>query len=352
MNERKLKVGIIGVGFFGQHAHIVNYIENSNCEVIALAEYRPILRRLVATRYNVPRTYSSHKQLLSDKDIEAVVVVTPRQYTAPTVLDCLKAGKHVMSEKPMAGTVEHGEMLVKAAEMNGVKYVVGYMKRYDEGVQTAKNVLKQVIDSKELGPIIYTRTHCFAGDSYCNPWGHINTDEIVNYPDEGWDIAPEWLPDEWRKMYEAYLNTYSHNTNLMRYLLEMSPEVVSANVKRNNGQVVVLDYGDFLSTIETGVSSNRGWDEVTEIYFNDGRITIKTPPALLRNTPAIIEIYRAGKVQEINLPQVYWSWSFRRQAEAFVSDILNNKESLNPGHDALEDLRLIEEIWRKDQSLT
>ena len=138
-------------------------------EVIALAEYRPILRRLVATRYNVPRTYSNHKQLLSDKDIEAVVVVTPRQYTAPTVLDCLKAGKHVMSEKPMAGTVEHGEMLVKAAEPNGVRYVVGYMKRYDEGVQTAKNVLKQVIDSKELGQIIYTRTHCFAGDSYCNP---------------------------------------------------------------------------------------------------------------------------------------------------------------------------------------
>jgi predicted dehydrogenase len=99
------------------------------------------------------------------------------------------------------------------------------------------------------------------------------------------------------------------------------------------------------------MASNRGWDEVTELFFSDGRITIKTPPALMRNNPAVVEVYRAGKTQELSVPQVYWSWAFRRQADAFVSDVLENRPSISAGEDALEDLRLIEEMWRKDPLL-
>src|SRR5262245_43429965 len=123
--QRKLNIGMIGAGFIGQLAHLMNYIEIPGCQILGLAEFRPELRRKVAERYGIPRVYATHRDLLQDADIEAVVVVTPRPYTAPVVLDCLEAGKHVLSEKPMAGTSEQGERLVECARRRKLHYAVG-----------------------------------------------------------------------------------------------------------------------------------------------------------------------------------------------------------------------------------
>jgi predicted dehydrogenase len=346
--NRKVKIGFVGTGFIGQLAHLMNYVENDNCEIVAIAEYRPELRNKIAKRYNISKTYETHLELLENPEVEAVCVVTPRQHTAPTVLDCLKAGKHVISEKPMACSVEDAKVLVDAANEANVHYVVGYMKRFDEGIQLVKNKLDEFISNDKLGTLIYSRTHCYTGDSYCNPWGHIITEEKVSYPDTGWKIAPEWLPNEWESKYHTYLNTYSHNTNLLRYLLGIEPLVKNSHVARNNGQLAVLDFSGTLGLIETGMSSNRGWDEVTEFFFTDGRITIESPPALLRNVPSKVLIYHAGDSQETIIPQSNWSWSFRRQADAFINCILTDEKSISSGTEALKDLELIEEIWRKD----
>ncbi len=346
MPDRKLNLGMIGAGFIGQLAHLMNYVEVENCEVVALAELRPDLRRRVAGRYGIRRAYETHLALLEDPAVEAVVVVTPRPYTGPVALDCLNAGKHVITEKPMAGTFEQGKRLIEAAAANDVRYVVGYMKRYDEGVSVAKRILDDLVTSGELGPVLFARAHCFMGESYCNADGHIVTDEKAEYDDIGWPVAPEWLPGDRSADFAAFLNTYSHNFNLLRHLFGRTPRVDYVHFARPAGRIAVLDFGDFVASLETGRSSFRGWDEVTEIYFADGRITIRTPPALLKNAPATVELYRGGTVQEILSPQCNWSWSFRRQAQAFVTDVLESRESITSGVDALEDLRLAEEMWR------
>jgi predicted dehydrogenase len=226
------------------------------------------------------------------------------------------------------------------------------MKRYDEGVQTAKRILDDVRASGALGPVLFARAHCYMGDSYCRADGHVVTDEKANYNDAGWPTSPDWLPEQSQKPYAAFVNTHSHLTNLLRYLFGKTPRVEYANLSGQVGQIAVLDFGGFVASLETGRTSNHGWDEVTEIYFADGRLTIRTPPALLKNVPAEVELYKAGSVQEVVTPQCNWTWSFRRQAEAFVNDILDGKESISAGADALEDLRLIEEMWRVDLTRT
>jgi predicted dehydrogenase len=347
--DRKLNIGMIGAGFIGQLAHLMNYVEVPGCKMFALAEYRPILRQKVAERFAIPRTYATHEEMLKDPDVDAVVVVTPRAYTAPVVLDCLQAGKHVMSEKPMAGTSDQGQKLVDAAASKKRHYVVGYMKRYDEGVQLAKKLLDQFIATNELGPVLFARAHCYMGDSYCKADGHVVTDEKPQYADGGWPMAPDWVgPDA--KAYAMFVNCYSHNTNLLRYLFGKTPRVQFANTRNPSAHLSVLDFGSFFASLETGKFSNRGWDEETEIFFADGRMTIRTPPPLLKNVPATVQIYRAGSEQQIITPQCNWTWAFRRQAQAFVSDIATGQPSLSPGSDALVDLKLIEEIWKADQS--
>lgn len=351
MIGRKLNIGMIGAGFIGQHCHLMNYVEIKDCRVVALAEMRPELRRKVAERYAIPRTYPSHRDMLCDPEVEAVVVVIPRAYTAPVVLDCLKAGKQVISEKPMAGTSDQGERLVSLAESKNLYYAVGYMKRYDEGVQRAKQLYDETIASGALGPVLFVRAHCYMGDSYCNVYGHVVTDEKSNYPNSGWPTAPTWLPQDWHTQFAMYVNTYSHNTNLLRYLFGSTPDVEHVNLTRRPGQVAVLDFGDFVATLETGRATSREWDEIVEIYFADGRLTIRTPPALLKNVPASIELYKAGTVQEVITPRCNWSWSFRQQAEAFVADVLADRKSIISGTDALDDLRLIESMWRMEMEL-
>lgn len=350
MKKRHLNVGMIGAGFIGQLAHLMNLVEIEECRVVALAEFRPELRRRVAARYEIPRTYATHQELLRDADVDAVVVVTPRPYTAPITLDCLNTGKHVLSEKPMAGTVSQAKRLVETAHARNVRYAVGYMKRYDEGVQCAKKLLDDLIRSNELGPIVFVRAHCFSGDSYCKADGHVVTSEKPDYEDGGWPIAPDDFPEQMARDYAFYLNTYSHNTNLLRYLFGRTPSVDYVRFDHQAGRLAVLNFGSFVASLETGRVSNRGWDEHTEIFFADGRLTIRTPPALLKNVPAQVELYKAGAMQEIRSPQCDWTWAFRRQARAFVADVLENRESLNSGIDALEDMRLIEHMWRMQQS--
>ena len=346
MSARLLNVGLVGAGFMGQIAHLASLVEIGKCRVVAVAELRPDLRRRVAARYGIERAYATHREMLQDPAVEAVVVVTPRQHLGPVVLDCLEAGKHVLSEKPMAGTVEQGQRLVQAARARKVNYAVGYMKRYDEGVQTAKRMLDDLLASQELGPVTFARAHCYMGDSYCNAGGHVVTDEKPVASGAGWPLAPDWVPENRVRDFAAYLNTYSHNTNLLRYLFGRTPGVEYAHFSQPAGRLAVLNFGGFLASLETGRSSNRGWDEVTEIQFADGRLTIRTPPALLRNVPAAVELYKAGQAQQVISPQCAWSWAFQRQAEAFVIDSLEGRTSASGGADALEDLRLCEDMWR------
>jgi predicted dehydrogenase len=348
MAEHKLRVGMIGAGFIGQLGHLMNYVEVRGCRVVALAEFRPELRRRVAERYGIARTYATHRELLKDPEVDAVVVVTPRAHTAPVVLDCIEAGKHVLSEKPMAGTSEQGQRLVDAARKRNVHYAVGYMKRHDEGVQAAKRLLDEAIKSGSLGPVLYARAHCYMGESYANADGHVVTEEKPDYAEAGWPTAPDWLPADWHRPFASFVNTYSHNTNLLRFLFNATPKIEYVSLTRQPGQLAVFDFGSFSATLETGRSSNRGWDEVTEVFFADGRLTLRTPPALLKNVPASVELYRAGKIQEVVSPQSTWTWSFRRQAQAFVDDILGKRESISSGADALQDLRLIEGMWRME----
>jgi len=345
-SSKTVKLGFIGAGFIGQVAHIANYVQIKNCQIVALAAGRPELRQKVAKHYDIARTYTTHRELLEDKEVEAVVAVTGRLETGPVALDCLNAGKPLLTEKPMASTLEQAERLVRAAQYNRVIYAIGYMKRYDEGVQTAKKILDDLAKSGELGPIVYARAHCFGGDAYCQCDGYITTNETKTQGRETWSMAPDWIPEERREEYHQYLNRYCHDINLLRYLLGKSPSVSHVQSSASGFQVVAFDFKDHMAVLETGQFLHQGWDEVIEIYFERGRLRIRMPPPLLRNVSAQVELYQGEEAQQICLPRLEWSWAFRRQAESYIRDICAKRESISSGADSLDDMRIIEEIWK------
>lgn len=347
MNDNKLNVGFIGAGFIGQIAHINNFAQVNNCTMYALAERRPKLRKLVGDRYSIPNLYEHHSQLLDDPKLDAVVIVVPRPYTASVALECLKAGKHVFSEKPMAGNYEQGRELVEAARDNEVRYCVGYMKRYDKGVLKTKSFLNELLQSEELGKLLHVRGYCYMGDSYCNASGHIVTDEPVDYSFPQGAIAPYGFSPQDSQIFARYVNVYSHLTNLFSFFFEKEPEVEYFKYIHSTAHTCVLNYDNFLATLETGESSKREWDEGVEFHFENGKLSIQLPPALLMQVPAKVVLYKGGGIQEVVQPLCDWSWAFREQASEFVNDVLNNLPSVIDCSYALQDLNLIEKIWSK-----
>ena len=101
---KKIKVGWIGSGFVGQAAHLERFIRFENSEVVALAEIRPKLRKMVGKSFGIPHLYDHHTKLLNESDCEAVVAIVHRRHAYDVAKDVLLSGRHLLIEKPMVAS--------------------------------------------------------------------------------------------------------------------------------------------------------------------------------------------------------------------------------------------------------
>ncbi len=339
---RQVNVGFVGCGFMGQLAHLANFATDPRCRVLGIADLRQNLAKKVAEKYSIPRVYPSHSDLLENPEIEAIVEITQDDMHAPIAIEAMKAGKHVYTEKPMTTNIEDAQEMVHTAERCGTKLMVSYMKRYDPGVEAARGEVTRALADRSMGPVTLARSHGFGGNWICNIGKPITTEEKVPPVQR---TCPAWMPEEMVQDYRQYLNVYCHNINLVRYLLG-DPERSHFASYHPGGKVMLMEYEDFAAIIETGWLSASFWDESTEIYFRDGRVRILTPPPLLRNVPAEVELYRAGNTQVHQRLVAAWDWSFRRSAEHFIDCILTDQEPRSSGRDSMIDIRIVEDAFK------
>jgi predicted dehydrogenase len=246
----------------------------------------------------------------------------------------------------MAHTRAQAERLVSAQPV-GQRYAIGYMKRHDAGVAQAKSMLDALRQSGELGSIVLVRAWCFGGDIGVGQHGFVMTDEVRPDGIELWPIAPDWVPVSLHEAYAGFLNVNIHMINLLRYLTNRTPIVSGADLVRPQGRVVTLDFGAFPGVFEMADVASSEWKEGAEILFEKGRLRVTMPPPLLEMVSASVELERADPVPQTIRYSSLRSTAFRRQAEAFVDDILLQREPIASGADSVEDLAFVESIWRK-----
>jgi predicted dehydrogenase len=263
--------------------------------------------------------------------------------------DALLAGKHVFMEKPMAVSLKQADAMLDAAQQSGKVLMVGYMKRYDAGNELVKAKIDQFKTSGELGPIAYARNHGFCGDWTAGIDMPMDTSDEPMPKAEA--VGPDWLPPEYLGQYLGYLQQYTHNINLLRWFLDAGDNVSVRMVDLDDDGytgIVVMDMAGTRAVLESGRVSHYRWDEHTQVYFRDGWVKTWAPPLLLKQVPAEVEIYVAGKEQTFTraIPQPAWSWSYKREAEHFVHYVLAGEPSRSSGADTRTDVRLFEEIFR------
>lgn len=350
----KLRMGYVGCGFMAQKVHIPNILAlEEECELAAIAEVRGELGERVRRRWNIPRLYVNHEELAADDSIDAVAVSANGTIQGQIAADLLKAGKHVFLEKPMAVSVPQAEGILQAEEESGKRLMIAYLKRYDAGNRLVKELMDQYRGSGEMGEVRYVRNHGF-----CGSWtGGLDTpmDKTKEpYPateDEPW---PEWLPEQHRRGYYGYLQQYTHNVNLLRWFLgagsETNVKSVSLDSEGGVAGVVVLDMGGIRTVIESGNVKYHGWDEHTQIYFENGWIRTEAPPLLLRNVPASVEVYRGHEPAASRadlFPKDGYTWAYKEEMKHFIECLKTERPFESSGIDTLADVCLMEDIYRK-----
>lgn len=155
--DKKVRIGIIGCGGIANGKHMPSLKKITEVEMVAFCDIIEEKAQKAKEEYGTPesKVYTDYKELLKDKTIDAVHVCTPNREHSFITVDALRAGKHVMCEKPMAKTVKEAEEMIKAAKETGKILTIGYQNRYRPDSQ----YLKSVCSNGELGEIYFAKAH-------------------------------------------------------------------------------------------------------------------------------------------------------------------------------------------------
>ena len=145
---KPLKMGVIGVGV-GATQIMPNMESMDEIDLMAAADTNPRVREAFQARFPEARVYDSAEGLCADPDVEAVWVATPNNWHSPHTVLVANAGKHVVSEKPMALSMAEAEAMVDAAAKNNVKLLCGHTLGFSPPVME----MRRIIQSGELGPL-------------------------------------------------------------------------------------------------------------------------------------------------------------------------------------------------------
>jgi len=150
---KTIKVGIIGAGGISQ-LHVEGYQKCPNVKVLATCDIRPERAAAQAEAFDIAHTFGSAADLLKIKEIDAVSICTPNVDHKPTAIKALRAGKHVLCEKPMAMNAREAQAMIDAARKARRKLQIGLDKRFSAEVA----YLKKLIDSGAIGRPYYARS--------------------------------------------------------------------------------------------------------------------------------------------------------------------------------------------------
>jgi len=167
---KQIRAGVIGAGMIGK-AHLHNYSEMPEVEVVGLADLREDEAQRVAAQHGIPQVVTDYRKLLARDDIDTIDVCLPNNLHCPVTCDALNAGKHVYCEKPMAMTGREARKMLAAAQRNKRLLAIQLGTLFSAGARGAK----RLIEEGALGRVFYAkasyyrrRGRCYV-DGYATP---------------------------------------------------------------------------------------------------------------------------------------------------------------------------------------
>lgn len=155
--EKKI-VAVIGCGTIAKAQHIPAYMKNERCEIKYFCDIIPERAEAMVEEYKCGKAVTDYHEILADKEVVGVSVCTPNNVHAPITIDCLRAGKNVLCEKPAARTYSEALSMAQAQKETGKVLNIGVVNRFNSAV----NRIKDIISRGDLGEVyhVYTSFRC------------------------------------------------------------------------------------------------------------------------------------------------------------------------------------------------
>lgn len=265
-------MGLIGCGAFGADHHVKALVANDNVELLAICDINEDVVHTTAEKYKIEKYYTDYNDLLKISDIEAIAVTCPDQLHCKISCDAMKAGKHVLCEKPMALTVEDCKKMVDTQKKTGKKLMIGQSSRLTPAFAEAK----RLVDEGVIGELFFVESE------YAHDYAHVT----------GMDT---WRADPLR---HVVLGGACHAVDLLRWIAGNPYEVTAysnkkmiTNLPTDDCTIAILRFpNDVIGKLFVSSGCKSPYSMATRLFGTKGTIVVN-------NTDSYITVHR-GKINE------------------------------------------------------
>jgi len=328
---KKLGWAIVGLGSLSIHQILPAFAKCEKSKVVALVSGHPDKANKLALRYGVnPKNiynYQNYDSIKDNPEVDIIYIVLPNGMHAEYTVRGLQAGKHVLTEKPMANTPEECQQMIDAAKKANKKLMVAYRCRYEPYNQEAIRVAR----SRELGTV------------------------KVILADAGFAMGD---PKQWRLNKQlagggSMMDIGIYALQAARYLTGEEPSEVNAMTYSTPGDPRFKEVEEainfqlrFPSGILANCTSSYGyaWQSHYRVVTDQGWLEMDPATAYdgLR-----MRIHRGNVIEEKDLPVVD---HFAAEMEHMSDCVMQNKEPLTPGEEGLRDLTIMHALYEAARS--
>jgi predicted dehydrogenase len=347
MPTKTIGVGVIGCGEIAQLMHLPYLQELPEFRIAALCDISAGTVAALGDKYGVSSRYTDYRALLADPAVDAVVICTYDH--GEIVLDAIRAGKHLIVEKPLAFTPEEARPLVETAEESGLVALVGYMKFYDAGYQAGLKAIAGIGKPKSI------HIHDFAGrfDRYGALYSQSKVADVpASVFAEGRAVVEQRVraalgPDHagYHDLYMLLLMLGSHDLAVLRGAFGTPDKVTYASETGPSQLLAILDYDGTPCILDMAVAQYEWWDEWIHVHGEHDEVRIQFQNPYLRQAPATVTIRAAlndGPSEQIIAPMS--ATPFRHEWQHFAACIAGVEKPRTPLSGGLADLALAVDI--------
>ncbi|NMP38025.1 MAG: Gfo/Idh/MocA family oxidoreductase [Clostridiales bacterium] len=329
MSNSVLKAAIVGCGNI-HRCHIEGIERCGNASLYAVCDVIKERADAAAAAHSCKAFYS-FDELMADGGFDVLHICTPHYLHAGMALRAMAAGKHVLTEKPMAISVEDARRMIEASEKYGVSLAVNFQNRYNE----ASLYLRQLLGSGKLGKIKGARAF------------------VIWDRDEAYYNSGEWRGKWSTEGGGVLINQALHTVDLMQWLIgeRVSSVKGSISTKRLSDTIEVEDTADALVTFESGarlvifatLAYAANSPILMEFICENGIITVGSDIRVkLNGQPETVE-----DINHISGEKGYWGTGHPALIADFYDSIVNNRPYGISGSEGIKALEIVEEIYRQ-----
>jgi UDP-N-acetylglucosamine 3-dehydrogenase len=307
---KKLGTAVVGTGFWGKnHARV--YRDLQETDLLAVCDIDSMRAKAVADQFGA-KPYTSVRRMLQNEDIKAVSVCTWSTSLAKVAIEAVKAGKHVLVEKPMAASVKQAERLLDEARKSRVHLTVGFLMRFIPGLQQ----MKKAVQEKTIGELVSATAK-----------------RVSQWPERIGDVG-------------VVKDTAIHDIDVMLYLFDDDPIAVYARTGSMRHKKFE-DYAQIMLTFEKGKTA---FIESNWLTPYKTRILIATGSEAIMNLDYITQELRIEDAKETVQPRHPTTEPLKLELRHFANCVLGKEKPLITGLDGLRALRIAEAALKSSAS--